>query len=953
MLKLAFLNLWRRKIRSLLIVLTAVISISFLLAIFILQSSVSASINNLRPLSSEEIDFVIREDKSFYSSHPDVRSVDNSSEEAYDESYAEKEKDIAALRNKIYINENLLKNLSELTQIAQAEGSIESLQGLEIFAGGQDQPLQRNDWSSRSQFNISYAQYDPFNDFVINSGRPPVAADELVLDETLASDNDLKIGDIVRVEYLDPEFENEDLSTSEKREHSRFSELEIVGLAQFRAQKAFEEFVQTNISVNVFHLDGLRYLLDYPQDKLEMIKIQLQSPTGEASDFQEFLPAHADAYPSKYYLGYLELPSYYQLWSQLEDTTIVMKSYVSWALLLGVFVIFNIFNAVLARRVREIALLRLLTFTRWKLCRLVFAETLLLGLFATIIGLVSGLGLGYLFVQLSGNWLAALSSEVAFIWEWQVFVWPAIFGVSTILIAGLLPIWQASRLKPLEVLSATDRPIKSLKIRTIIGLVLLILGLVIAANFIRDLQQDDTTLALTATPIGRLFWHFVLTILAIIFLMPAILKLCVGLSLRLFRFFINSNILLALGNINRQLGQASVNINILMFCVTLVVGLTIVINSLHHSNNLWVQEYWANDWSLIFNQTPVEDDIRRITPQLAKEMGLIEEIQGLQSIKDFNQLHIVDEAVRLQDSQQDEDIISLAGTEASMLRHFFLDLDKLAEFDDKYSTDFEQNRMLLEQGQMLVSPRLMEEQGWSIGQTVKLSFVESGQETEYVIGGEMSLFPLYPSLILDYDLYLKHFDAGAADGLFLFFNTAEDAKATTVQDDLERILQADPENYSSILGKQSVLKYSNQIYTETLVDIGRTFSLSLGIAFLGVTATLSLAVFERMREIGILRALGFNRRQIQISIVMESLLIVFLAIVIGSILGIIFAWGLYLWLAQLQSLDAAPFFVFKIPWDVLSIYLFVGLFLALLASLWPAIRAGKMDIVESITTDKF
>ena len=207
MLKLAFLNLWRRKIRSLLIVLTVVLSISFLLAIFILEASVSASVNNLRPLSSEEIDFVIREDDSFYSSHPDVRSVDNSSEEAYDESYAEKEKDIAALRNKIYLDENLLKNLSELTQIAQAEGSIEPLQGLEIFAGGQDKPLQRDDWSSRSQFNVSYAQYDPFNDFVITSGRPPVAADELVLDETLAGDNDLKIGDIVRVEYLDPKFE--------------------------------------------------------------------------------------------------------------------------------------------------------------------------------------------------------------------------------------------------------------------------------------------------------------------------------------------------------------------------------------------------------------------------------------------------------------------------------------------------------------------------------------------------------------------------------------------------------------------------------------------------------------------------------------------------------------------------------------------------------------------------
>ena len=150
------------------------------------------------------------------------------------------------------------------------------------------------------------------------------------------------------------------------------------------------------------------------------------------------------------------------------------------------------------------------------------------------------------------------------------------------------------------------------------------------------------------------------------------------------------------------------------------------------------------------------------------------------------------------DSQQDEDIFGLGGVEASTLRHLLIDLDKLAEFDDEYSTDFEQSRMLLEQGQILVSPRLMEEQDWSMGQTVKLYFVASGQEAEYVIGGEtISLFPLYPSFTLDYDIYLKHFDAGAADRLFLFFNTAEDAKAPTVQDDLERILQADPENYSS------------------------------------------------------------------------------------------------------------------------------------------------------------
>ena len=150
------------------------------------------------------------------------------------------------------------------------------------------------------------------------------------------------------------------------------------------------------------------------------------------------------------------------------------------------------------------------------------------------------------------------------------------------------------------------------------------------------------------------------------------------------------------------------------------------------------------------------------------------------------------------------------------------------------------------------------------------------------------------------------------------------------------------------LNEKILTEFLEESYQETLKSIRGMSIIFLLVGFWGVFSTLSLAVFERKREIGILRALCFNQRQIRTVIVAEAVIIAALGIAIGSGLGIFFAWGIYelIGLTELNTIISTD--VFSIPLTQLLIYLTGGLILAVIAGLWPAYKVSKLDIVRAI-----
>jgi ABC-type antimicrobial peptide transport system permease subunit len=117
-------------------------------------------------------------------------------------------------------------------------------------------------------------------------------------------------------------------------------------------------------------------------------------------------------------------------------------------------------------------------------------------------------------------------------------------------------------------------------------------------------------------------------------------------------------------------------------------------------------------------------------------------------------------------------------------------------------------------------------------------------------------------------------------------------------------------------------------------------SLSIVVSLFGIVNTLVLTVFERTRELGMLRAVGMSRRQVRRMIRHESVITALLGAAFGIPLGILLA---------LMVGGAIGFGAFTIPVGTLIIFVIAAIIAGLIAAIWPARRAGKLNVLEALS----
>jgi ABC-type antimicrobial peptide transport system permease subunit len=117
-------------------------------------------------------------------------------------------------------------------------------------------------------------------------------------------------------------------------------------------------------------------------------------------------------------------------------------------------------------------------------------------------------------------------------------------------------------------------------------------------------------------------------------------------------------------------------------------------------------------------------------------------------------------------------------------------------------------------------------------------------------------------------------------------------------------------------------------------------ALSIVVSLFGIVNTLVLTVFERTREIGMLRAIGMTRRQIRRMIRHESVITALIGAAIGIVLGIVLAALL---------IYRVDFIVFAFPTAQLILFVILTIFVGILAAIFPARRAAKLDPLEAIS----
>jgi putative ABC transport system permease protein len=241
-------------------------------------------------------------------------------------------------------------------------------------------------------------------------------------------------------------------------------------------------------------------------------------------------------------------------------------------------------------------------------------------------------------------------------------------------------------------------------------------------------------------------------------------------------------------------------------------------------------------------------------------------------------------------------------------------------------------------GTMLVSDRVAEDKGWQVGQRVKLSFPRTGDQM-------MEIVAVYHDDALfssGYIITLDDFGANAGDDndSLVLAKRAKGVTDEAARAAVEPILL----DYPSV-ELQDQAAYKKQVagqIDKLLVFVIVLLLLAVVIALIGIVNTLALSIFERTRELGLLRAVGMGRRQMKRMIRWESIIITLLGAVLGLGVGAFFGWAAVSAMGDI-GVDRLAF-----PAGRLISFVVVAGLAGVLAAVLPARRAARLDVLDAI-----
>jgi putative ABC transport system permease protein len=242
----------------------------------------------------------------------------------------------------------------------------------------------------------------------------------------------------------------------------------------------------------------------------------------------------------------------------------------------------------------------------------------------------------------------------------------------------------------------------------------------------------------------------------------------------------------------------------------------------------------------------------------------------------------------------------------------------------------------LSAGQLLIDSTTATSKHLSVGEPVKARFALTGPAVLRV-GGIYQANALIGSYLVSAAFFLAHYPAQPPAGLLLrTTGTAADnavTKALAPYPNLQVQTRAQFE--------QAQVSSVNQLLGLVYALLG----LAVIIALIGIVNTLMLSVFERTREIGLLRAVGMRRRQVRAMVRSEAVILA----IFGAIVGIVI--GTALGLALVASLRQQGITETAVPVTSLLIFLLLAALLGLVAASWPARRAARLDVLAAIATE--
>jgi putative ABC transport system permease protein len=230
--------------------------------------------------------------------------------------------------------------------------------------------------------------------------------------------------------------------------------------------------------------------------------------------------------------------------------------------------------------------------------------------------------------------------------------------------------------------------------------------------------------------------------------------------------------------------------------------------------------------------------------------------------------------------------------------------------------------------------------GWKVGDTVPVEFNRTGNQDLKIVG-------IYSDnrLLGNYVISLGTYNRNFTEQLdqFVLATTAPGVSPAQSNAAAARVAKAFP---NLKLQDQAAFRKSQASQIDQLLGlVTALLGLAILIALFGIVNTLALSIFERTREIGLLRAVGMARRQVRTMIRWESVIIAVFGAVLGMAVGIFFGW------AMVQALKDQGITSLTIPGGQLVIYVVLAGVAGVLAAILPARRAARLNVLEAISSE--
>ena len=733
-------------------------------------------------------------------------------------------------------------------------------------------------------FGLNWLTSPSLNGWKVVDGVAPTQSSDILLDAKTAKDGHYAVGDTVNVSVT-----------------KGVQSFTLVGIAKFGKLDTWG-----GAQAALFTTPTIQALVGEPgmYDWISIAGKDGESQQQLANTVAKVIPPGTEAITGKEFTA--ESQDAFQKIIGIFSTFLLVFALI--ALFVGSFIIYNTFSIIVAQRTKELALLRALGASRGQILRSIILEAFFVGLIASIIGVGCGvllaIGLNKLMqtIGFSGPDTPIVIPPVAVVVSLLV-------GTLITLVSAVFPARRAATVPPIAAMRdvAVDRTGTS-KRRVVAGLVLLAAGAFMLWYGLNG--NSDSGLQIIG---GGAFFVFIsLTVIGPVIATPFASVL--GWPLQKASRITGR---LARENAMRNPRRTSTTASALMIGIGLVGFIAVTAQSIKASTVDAINQSVTGQYVVTtegFGSTAL--------PQtMAADLNAVSGVQVASGI-----------------SGTFGDVM---GRSKVLLAVDPTSITQVIKF-----TDVQGSFSSLGIGQIAASEQLAKDKHLALGQIIDAKFLQGGPTNLVLSSIYKTEFPTQGSgWIISTDQFNAVVPPAQQtySAIYVKLKDASSAGVNAALPGLKAVTDTVPG--AKLQNLTEYKKAQTDQVNQFLQIVYVLLALALIIAIVGVVNTLLLSVYERTRELGLLRAVGMSRRQVRSTIRLESVIISLMGTLIGLVIGIVFGWALVTALAD-QGITS-----FAIPWTQLVIIVIIAIIAGVGAALYPARRAARLDVLRAISSD--